>query len=153
MQSQSGGLPEDINNFECSGFLSLQSVGIHRVHQGDWKLICCFTNDVEGTVKIASDGEHFGSVHQGLCQLPLGNVSIRDQHEGPHPSPSGVGRGCSTGIPCTGTNDRLAASLFGFADRHRHSAIFERSGGVEAVVLHEDSNALSDALSNGGNRN
>ena len=85
------GLSQGIHHLEGCRFLALQPIGVHRIHQGDRVLICNIANNGEGGIEVALDGNHFGSIKQGLGQFPLGHVAIGNQHKGAHAAPPGVG--------------------------------------------------------------
>ena len=90
-----GGFAQGIHHFKGCRFLPLEAIGVHRIHQGDRVLICYVANNGEGGIEVALDGNHLGSIKQGLGQFPLGHVAIGNQHKGAHAAPPGVGgRGC-----------------------------------------------------------
>ena len=147
-----GGITEGIDDFKGSGFLALKSVGVYRVHQRHGVFLRRFANDVQSPVEIAANRQNLSAVDEGLRQFSLGDVPVGNQHEGPHATATGVGRGGCTGVAGTGADHSLAAGFLGLADGHGHAPILEGSGRIETVVLDEDLHVLADPLLDGGYR-
>ena len=126
--------------------MALQSVGVHRIHQGDRIFVGNFLNDRQGFVEVALDGDYLGAVEQGLGQFSLGHIAIWDQHEGPHAAAAGVGGRSSRGVARAGADHCFRAGFLGFGNRHGHAPVFKGAGGVEAVVFQIDLDAAADPL-------
>jgi len=141
------GISESIDDFEGCGFLALQAIGIDRVDQGDGIFFSRLTDDVQGAVEVAADRQNLGAIHQGLGQLSLGDVAVRNQDEGPHAPPARIGRGRGACVARARTDHGFAAILLGLADGHGHATVLEGTGRVQAVVFHIDLDPLADAVS------
>ena len=146
------GVTQGIDQLKGCCFLSLQPVGIHRIHQSDRVLVRNFTHDVQCTVEVSANRQHFSAVDQSLRQFALGDIAIWNQHEGPQAGTAGIGSRRCGGVARTGTDHGFAASLLGLADGHRHAPILEGSGGIQAVVFHVDLHAFADPFGDGGDR-
>ena len=143
------GFPKGIDDLEGCGLLTLQSVGIDRIHQGHGVPVRRLPNDVEGSVEVAADRKDLCAVHQSLGQLSLGDVAVRDQDECTHASTTGVGRRCCRGISGARADHSFTAGFLGLADGHGHAAVLERPGWIQAVVFHMDGHTPANALGHG----
>ena len=146
-------ITEGIDDFKCSCLLALKPVRVHRVDQRHGILLRCFTNDVQSAVEIAADGQNLSAVNEGLGQFPLGDVTVWNQHEGPHAATTGVGRGSGTGVAGTGADHSFTAGFLGFADGHGHPPILEGAGWIESVVFDVHLHSPADTLLDGRHRN
>ena len=67
-------------------------------------------------VERAVDLDDLGAVGDRAGQFARRDLSLRDEHNGFHPGPGGVGRGRGSGIAGRGTDDSRGAASERFAD-------------------------------------
>ncbi len=127
------GVPQGLDDLEGRGLLALQAVGIDGIDQGNGGVGCHLLDDLHTRIKISADLQDHGAVHHGLGELTQGNLSLRDDHKGPHPRPRCIGRSCGRGIPGGSADDHLTSLFPGLGHGHGHTAILERTGGIETL--------------------
>ena len=145
-------ISEGVDDFECSSLLTLQAIGIHRIHESDRVCLGSLPDDVQCPVEVAADGQDLSAVDESLSQFSLGNVPIRDQNEGPHAAATGVGGGGGTCVARAGADHRFTTGFLRFADGHGHATVLEGSGGVQAVVFHEHLHTVPDSFGDAWDR-
>ena len=76
-------------------------------------------------VERAVDLNDLGAISHCAGQFPRCDLALRDQHNGLHPGPGGVGCGGSGRIARRSADDRFCSAAQRLADRRGHAAILE----------------------------
>ena len=79
-------------HLEGGSFLSLQTVGIHRVHENNAIFRRDLLDDRQCLVEIPLYLQDRRAMHHCLCQLAERNLPLGNQHEDLEPGPAAIGR-------------------------------------------------------------
>ena len=129
---------EGVNEFEGTGLLTFDAVGVDRVHDGDGNVLSEFAGQRQSAVEVAADLDDFGAVHDGLSQLAERNLAFGDEHDAGHIGLGGEGGGGGRRVTGGATDNGLGARSLGLANGHGHTAVLKGAGGVSALNLQKD---------------
>ena len=124
-----------IANLKRRRLLAFQPVRIDAVYHFHLIRLAQFAHNLQCLIKIPLHRERLRAVHQRLGQLAICNLPFREKYHALDSGPRRVGRRRGTGIARARAHDDLRAARRCHAHRHRHAAILERCGGVEALAF------------------
>ena len=126
---------ELLGNLEGGGLLPFQPVGIDGVEQIDRGTADHFRQHPHAAVEVSIQLAGDGAVIDGLGELGPGDLALGQQDQAVHAGAGGVGRHGGRGVAGGGAGHPLEAALARLRKRSRHARVFERAGGVHALVF------------------
>ena len=126
-------ITEVFDDFECSGLLPLDAVGIYGIHNRHAVNASELPHNTQGIVKVSTNRDNFGTVNKSLRQFANGYFPSGQNHSTLDSRPSGISRSGRTGIACGGTDDHLGAVLNSLGNGYRHTAILEGTCRVQTL--------------------
>jgi hypothetical protein len=137
-----------VQHFHDDGLLSLDAKRIDRVQQINADAFRQLAHQREDLIEIRLHLECSGSVIESLSELPVRNISVRDENQRFESSGARIG-----GHRCRCVAGRNAGYAFhaqaaGLRDSTRHSVILERSRGIETLML--ENQPVESAIFGGG---
>ena len=118
--------------------MPINAVRIDRVDERHAFFRRHLPHELKRLVKVAADGQDLRSRHDGLGELPHGDVSMGDDDKAWNAGSRGVGSRRRGSVSRRCANHRFRPILQGLRDRQGHAAILEGPGRVGAVVLQVD---------------
>ena len=132
----SGAWPSDVDDLERRGLLALDADRVDGVDQRDRREVGDdLAGHLQAVVEVAVDLNDLGAVHDSLRQLAHRDLALRDQHRAGDAGAGGVRRGRRRGVAGRRAQHRLLTAGHRVGDGHRHAAVLERAGRVEALDL------------------
>lgn len=128
---------ELVHDLEEDGLLSLGPVRVDGVEQIELLLLGHPPRESQSVIEVAVDGQDLGSEEQGLGQLAHGDLPRRKEHGALHACLGRIRRESRGRVTGGCASDDLGSELVGAGDPDGHSAVLERTCGVEALELDE----------------
>ena len=149
---QSGAPPKTSQISKGGALLAFQAEGIERIDQGDGMLFGNRHHQAQGIVERAVDLDHFRAVGDRAGQLARGYFPGGNNHNGAHTRVRGIGSRGGGGVAGGSANDGFGAAMGGFADRHGHAAVLERTGGIQSLEFNAQVDVPAQAFGDGRHR-
>ncbi len=124
---------QPVTDLKRGRLLPFQPVRVERVDQRDRLLLGDLHHQREGIIERALHLHHLRAVGHRAGQFARRHFALRNQHDRAQPGSGSVGRSGSGRIAGGGADHRLHAAPGGFADRHGHATVFERTGGIHPL--------------------
>ena len=131
-----GNLPvELLDELKGDGFLAFQAIGIDGVEQVNGEAADDLSEQADAAVEVGLDLQRQGAVVHSLRELAPRDFSFGDEDERTHARAGGVGRHGRGGVAGGGAGHPLKATLGSNGQGGGHAGVFERAGGIHALVL------------------
>ncbi len=124
-----------LGNLKGGRLLPFQPVRIHRVQQIDRRFLHDLRQQFEAAVEVGGQLAGDGAVIHGLRELAPGDLALGNQHQALQPGARGVGGHRGRGVAGRSAGHASEAALLGHAHRRGHARVFERAGGIHALML------------------
>ena len=80
-----GGVSQGVDDLKRTGLLTLNAVGVHRVHQEYWVILAEFTGNFEAVIEVSVNLNNIGTVGDGLREFTHRNLAVRHEYRATHP--------------------------------------------------------------------
>ena len=134
-----------VQHFEDDRFLAFNAKRIDGIEQVNAEPVGQHAHQRQDLIEVGLHLKSARAVFQGLRQLAVRNIAVRDEDNRIQARGAGIGRhGCGRvagGNAC----HALAIQPNGLRDAARHAVVLERSGGIEALMLERQ--AIQSAVS------
>ncbi len=115
--------------------LAFDAERVDGVEQVDAEAVGEHAHQRENLIEVGFHLKRARAVFQRLRQLAVGDVAVRDEDDGIESGGAGIGRhGCGR-VAGGDARHALAAESNRLRDAAGHAVVFERSGGIEALVF------------------
>ena len=131
----SGASPRASTISNDGGLLTLDPVGVHRVHQLDRVRLGELAGGHEAVVEVAVDLQQRGAVRDRLAQLAHRDLALGDEHRADHAGARGVRGGRGARVAGGRADDGLGPAGRSRGHRGRHAAVLEGPRRVHALDL------------------
>ena len=135
---------EFIYDLEGCRLLTFNPVGIYGVDQFEGVLFRDFADQTQRVIEGSFYGHHFSAVDESLRKFAQRDIAVWQKHDAVYPAACGVCGGGGAGVAGRRAHDRAGSAFVRLGDCHGHTAVFKRSGGIEAFVLKVDSQVRGD---------
>ena len=130
-----GSVTQGVNNLEGTGLLTLNTVGVHRVHQEHRVVLAELASNLQAVVEVAVNLNDVSTVSNRLRQLTHRNLAVRNQHCTAHTSLQSVRSSRSGSVTGRSTHNSLRTVTLSGSHRAGHTAVLERTGRVHTLKL------------------
>ena len=130
-----GRIAQLVDHFERCSLLTLDPVGIDRVHEGDRVLVGELAGEFQAVVEVGVDLHHFGTMHDCLRKFAGRNSASGQEHDGGQTRLRRVRSGRRRGVAGRGTDHGLHPLPDGDTERDCHATVLERTGRIGSLDL------------------
>ena len=131
-----GRLPVELfEEFDGGGFLAFETIGVDGVEQVDGPALDEFVQHFYAAIEVGAELASDGAVVERLRELTPGDFAVGNEDEAAHAAAGGVGSHRGRGVAGGGAGDPAETFLAGEGGGGGHARVFERGGGVHALML------------------